>query len=236
MASAGRSLTEPPGLYHSALPYISIPGGKSGATRPSRSNGVLPTKSSSADRRSKVSSSGNVLVIHGPYCVLRIASGCMRYATRDTQYVSRLYLVGVDRGAHLIVTILGDRGLQCAERQSRTARAGVDHLAAEIVDHVSEVHLVDRAECLPLGHLGQNRGGRLADRTPLALERHLLDFIAGSANLEINRYDITAARVATGHGHVSVDQRPVVAWVLIMIEQEFNSFLAIHKYLLDFRF
>src|SRR3712207_2683286 len=42
--SAGRSLTEPPGLYHSALPKILTPG-TSAETLGSSKSGVLPTSS-----------------------------------------------------------------------------------------------------------------------------------------------------------------------------------------------
>src|SRR5688572_12262889 len=50
MLAAGRSLTEPPGLNHSALPYSSTP------LRPAsnfrrRISGVLPIKSSTVDAR-----------------------------------------------------------------------------------------------------------------------------------------------------------------------------------------
>src|ERR1700685_125329 len=44
MLAAARSLTEPPGLSHSALPRISTPG-RSLAMRARRSNGVLPMRS-----------------------------------------------------------------------------------------------------------------------------------------------------------------------------------------------
>src|SRR5215472_15811635 len=42
MLSAGRSLTEPPGLKYSALAWISMPGGPT-AIRLRRRSGVLPT-------------------------------------------------------------------------------------------------------------------------------------------------------------------------------------------------
>src|SRR5580658_6028054 len=44
MLAAARSLTEPPGLSHSALPRISTPG-KSAPMRTNRSSGVLPMRS-----------------------------------------------------------------------------------------------------------------------------------------------------------------------------------------------
>src|SRR5580700_1771466 len=44
MLAAARSLTEPPGLSHSALPRISTPG-RSWAMRARRSRGVLPIRS-----------------------------------------------------------------------------------------------------------------------------------------------------------------------------------------------
>src|SRR4029077_12102309 len=45
MLEAARSLTEPPGLYHSALPRISTPG-KWRVRRSSRRSGVLPIRCS----------------------------------------------------------------------------------------------------------------------------------------------------------------------------------------------
>src|SRR5688572_8999069 len=47
IASAARSLTDPPGLRCSAFAYTSTPGGSPSARRPRRSSGVPPTHSSS---------------------------------------------------------------------------------------------------------------------------------------------------------------------------------------------
>src|SRR5687767_5819294 len=49
--SAARSLTEPPGLYHSALAYTSTFGDRSSAMLRSRISGVLPTRSNSEAAR-----------------------------------------------------------------------------------------------------------------------------------------------------------------------------------------
>src|SRR5689334_5908345 len=46
--SAGRSFTEPPGLYHSALAYTRTSGGRSAVTRLNASSGVLPIRSTIA--------------------------------------------------------------------------------------------------------------------------------------------------------------------------------------------
>src|SRR5436190_20665289 len=113
------------------------------------SSGVLPMRSISVERRSSVASSVVMIVMR---CLARIA-GC----------------------ASLIGAVFDDRRLQRTERQRCTARARVHDFAAKFVDHIIEIHLIDLGERFAFDHLGEDRGGGLADRAALALERHTLD-------------------------------------------------------------
>src|SRR5690242_21893103 len=106
--------------------------------RASRSSGVLPISSISVERRSVVACSSIRMVMWLLACL--------------------------ELRADFVGAVLGNRGLQGAERQRRTARTAVHDLAAELVDHIAEVHLVDAGERFTFDHLGEDRGGGLADR------------------------------------------------------------------------
>src|SRR6266540_2952753 len=154
--------------------------GRSGAIRSSRSSGVLPTRSIADERRSNASIS--------------------------TVLAEKMLLTLFKLGAGLVVAILNDGGLERAKRQRRAARARADDLAAQLVDHIVEVHLVDLGERPALDHLGQDRRGGLADRAAAALERQALNPVAGVVDLEIDRHDVAAAGVAARHRHIRILQ------------------------------
>ena len=58
----------------------------------------------------------------------------------------------------------------------------------------------------------------------------MLDLIAGIIDLEVDRHNIAAAGVAARHSDINQIQRAVITRILIMIEQKFDSFLAIHGF------
>ena len=84
-----------------------------------------------------------VIQARSPFVVRPSSDSIVSPPTTFCWCSARLTLGRAGLHVQLIGAILGDRRLECTQRQRRATRPGIDDFAAEMVDHIVEVHLVD---------------------------------------------------------------------------------------------
>jgi len=124
---------------------------------------------------------------------------------------------------------LVDALLQGAQGDGSAGRAGHDDLAAQVVHQGLEAERLDLIRRHPAHQLGHVGGRRHADGAALTLEGHV-GYAPRGVHLGVHDDTIRAAGVAAGHGDVRVLKRPAVAGILIVIYQELDRFLAVHRH------
>src|SRR5690606_35630806 len=68
----------------------------------------------------------------------------------------------------------------------------------------------------------------LTDGATFAFKGNRIDMVSRFTHLEINGNNIPTTGITTWHNHIGIIHRTTITWVLVMVEQKFNSFLAVH--------
>src|SRR3954471_5702352 len=110
------------------------------------------------------------------------------------------------------------RDLEDAEAEDRALQPDRRQRDADLLEQIFLRQCRDLGRAAPLDHLCEHRGGRLRDRAAAALELHVVDRVAVVAERDVDGDLVAAQRVLPLRARVGVDNRPVPARVLVVIE------------------